>query len=129
MMKKEDIFAVLLIIVFYAGMQCMGITCPIKYITGISCAGCGMTRAWISFLRGDVMRAMYYHPLFWLVIPAAIGYICRKYIPKKYYISGIIIFILLFMGTYAYRLLWKVNDVVVFCPKEGIIYKVFYYFL
>lgn len=37
---------------------------PYKYITGISCAGCGMTRAWIALLHFDINTAFMYHPLF-----------------------------------------------------------------
>ncbi len=42
------------------------IGCPIKYFTGLSCPGCGMTRAYFSLLKLDVNRAFYYHPLFFL---------------------------------------------------------------
>lgn len=41
--------------------------CIYKRITGLPCPGCGMTRAFLSFFRGDIGQAFYYHPLFWLV--------------------------------------------------------------
>lgn len=41
--------------------------CPIKFLTGISCPGCGMTRAWLSAVHGDIHQAIAYHPLFWTV--------------------------------------------------------------
>ena len=31
-----------------------GIGCPIKFWTGVSCPGCGMTRAWLAALSGRV---------------------------------------------------------------------------
>ena len=53
--RKEQVTAVLAVALFYGALQLAGITCPIKYITGISCPGCGMTRAWLSLiLRGDI---------------------------------------------------------------------------
>ena len=42
-------------------------TCPILYITGIHCPGCGLTRAWLAALQGAFGRAFAYHPLFWAV--------------------------------------------------------------
>lgn len=61
---KTVIISIIMVIIAYGIMQYMGITCPIKYITGISCAGCGMTRAWIALLHFDINTAFMYHPLF-----------------------------------------------------------------
>ena len=44
-----------------------GIGCPIKWLTGISCAGCGMTRAIFYALQLQFGKAFYYHPLFWMI--------------------------------------------------------------
>ena len=44
--RKELICAATAVVVLYTAMESIGITCPIKFITGISCAGCGMSRAW-----------------------------------------------------------------------------------
>ncbi len=49
-----------------------GIGCPIRYLTGVPCPGCGMTRAWLSALHGDLAAAFAYHPLFWAV-PLAVA--------------------------------------------------------
>lgn len=49
-----------------------GIGCPIRFVTGISCPGCGLTRAWLSALQFDFAAAMAYHPLFWLVPPTVL---------------------------------------------------------
>lgn len=46
--------------------------CVFKLVTGLSCPGCGMTRAWLSALRLDLPAALAYHPLFW-VAPVAIA--------------------------------------------------------
>ncbi len=49
-----------------------GIGCPIRYATGVPCPGCGMTRAWLAVLHGDLAAAFAYHPLFWAV-PLAVA--------------------------------------------------------
>ena len=48
-------------------LNLVGIGCPIKFLTGISCPGCGMTRAWISIFKLDLAAAFRYHPMFWSV--------------------------------------------------------------
>lgn len=42
--------------------------CIFKSIVWVPCPGCGLTRAWISFIKGNISEAFYWHPLF-LMIP------------------------------------------------------------
>ena len=42
--------------------------CPSKYVFGIPCPGCGMTRALIALCTLDIEQAMYYHPLCVMVV-------------------------------------------------------------
>ena len=81
--RKELICAVTAVVVLYTAMESIGITCPIKFITGISCAGCGMSRAWMAFLHLDIAKAFTYHPLFWLVPIAVIVLLCKSKINIK----------------------------------------------
>ena len=65
MKKRQNISALFTIAVFYLILESVfGITCPILFLTGISCAGCGMSRAWFCVLRMDFTGAFRYHPLF-----------------------------------------------------------------
>ena len=51
-----------------AALSCLlGVGCPIRYVTGIPCPGCGLTRAYWAVLHLDFAAAFSYHPLFWLV--------------------------------------------------------------
>lgn len=43
------------------------IPCLIRHFTGLICPNCGMTRAWLSVLRLDLVSAFQYHPMFWSV--------------------------------------------------------------
>lgn len=56
------------------------IGCVFKLVTGLSCPGCGMTRAWLSAFRLDFSAAFAYHPLFW-VVPFAIVVACVEELP------------------------------------------------
>ncbi len=41
--------------------------CIPRAITGVICPGCGVSRAWLSLLGGDLGAALSYHPMFWCV--------------------------------------------------------------
>lgn len=64
--RTQAVAATAAVVVLYVVLENLGITCPIKFFTGISCAGCGMSRAWLSVLRLDMAGAFRYHPLFLL---------------------------------------------------------------
>ena len=52
-----------------------GWVCPIFHITGIPCPGCGLSRAIMLLLRGDLRGSLRYHafaPIFLLTIVAVI---------------------------------------------------------
>ena len=70
-MHTKDIQALAAVALFYIVIESLGVTCPILFLTGISCAGCGMSRAWLSLLRLDLAGAFAFHPLFWLTVAAA----------------------------------------------------------
>ena len=101
--------------------------CPYTYIFGISCPGCGMTRAFLSLLKFDFEMAFYYHPLFWVVIMVVL-YGIVKYLfhleldaKKEKILFWIICF--LFMSVYFLRL-FQGSEVVSFQPERSIIYKI-----
>lgn len=58
-------------------LDATGVGCPIKWATGVSCPGCGLTRAWLACLHGHLRQALAYHPLFWSV-PALLVLACVR---------------------------------------------------
>lgn len=42
--------------------------CPMLALTGLPCAGCGLTRAFLCIFTGQWKRAAYIHPLSFLII-------------------------------------------------------------
>ena len=55
--RWEDLGALALIALFYIVLEMLfGIGCPFKFLTGISDAGCGMSRAFAAVLRGDFSK-------------------------------------------------------------------------
>ena len=122
--RKELICAVTAVVVLYTAMESIGITCPIKFITGISCAGCGMSRAWMAFFQLDMAKAFEYHPLFWLVPIAVIVLLCKSKINIKIYKIIIFTIIIMFAIVYIFRLIWSGDDVVVFEPQNNILFRI-----
>ncbi|HEY4103302.1 MAG TPA: DUF2752 domain-containing protein [Polyangiaceae bacterium] len=43
--------------------------CPMAGVLGIPCPGCGLTRATLALLHGDVQRAWSLHPLVFVISP------------------------------------------------------------
>lgn len=126
--KKSEFWnvlsAVIAIIILYVFFDIIGVGCPIKFITGISCMGCGMTRAWLSILHLDLRSAFYYHPGFLLPLAALfLFYLNYKKIIKKYKIF-IFTVIGLFVIIYLVRLIWFENDIVVFQPENNILSRI-----
>ncbi len=42
--------------------------CPMKFLFGIPCPCCGMTRAIFSVLKGNIRESFYYHPVWPIVV-------------------------------------------------------------
>lgn len=80
--------------------------CPMKMIFGIPCAGCGLTRAMLSFLSGNIEQAINYHPLFFLVGIELVYLLFRKHfkLKSKTELAILIVTVILFIVTYIYRL-------------------------
>ena len=81
--------------------------CPFKRIFGISCPGCGLTRAWLCFLGGDWRQAFQYNLLF-LPTPLFIFLFAHRdtsLLPKSRLLDGGLIgFAAVLAGWYLWRL-------------------------
>lgn len=116
---RGDVSAILAIISTYGLFFLTGIGCPIKFLTGVSCAGCGMTRAWWFFLHGDLRRAFFYHPLFLLPIFATFVILLRKRFSRKVYYGLIAGICVVAIAVYLYRMTIPNQNIVVFRPQDG----------
>jgi len=74
--KIKELFGkskiLVLIGIFIFIMYITDIGCPIKFLTGISCPSCGISRSYMSLLRGDIGKAFYYHAFFPVIIPGVL---------------------------------------------------------
>lgn len=121
---REIIYSTLAVAALYTAFALLGIGCPIKFITGISCAGCGMTRAWAAVLHLDFDKALSFHPLWWTIPPALCMFIGKRHFRKKTLNISLFIFITAFIIVYLYRMLAGGQDIVVFEPQNGLIWRI-----
>jgi hypothetical protein len=109
---KEKLSVIFLIFIIYLFLNIIHIGCPIKYLSGISCPGCGMTRSVIAVLQLNFQHAFHYHPLFVLTPVMLLLFLFENYINPKLnkILWGSII--TLFLITYIFRMVFGPRDVV-----------------
>lgn len=97
--------------------------CPFRFLTGISCPGCGMTRAFCSVLKGDFPLAAYYNKFIFVLPFPLLAFFLRKQIGIKAFYLIALIFIIGFIFYYIRRMA-EPNDIVYIRPTQGAIYKI-----
>ena len=133
MYNKEQIKKYLYLIIS-AGLLCLflyltNIGCPIKFITGISCPGCGMTRALFSLLRLDVKSAVYYHPLVFVMPVIVIIILLRNKLGRRLFKIFTVFFIVLFIAVYICRMADAGNSIVQINVRNGLIGRILGHFI
>lgn len=114
----STLVVVVAVVTFY---MCFG--CPIRYLTGVCCAGCGMSRAAVSLLKLDFASAFYFNPLvFTMPFFGILMIVFRKNRRRLQVTVGVLCVALLVV--YLYRMITaSAPDVVYFAPEQGMIYK------
>ena len=127
--RCRDFFFFCLLLGFYvAFITLTGIGCPIRFSTGISCPGCGMSRAVLLLLSGHFQAAFQMHPLVYAVLPAGVwlffgpehtvGF--RQ--SKKWVIT---ILVILLLSVYAWRI-YHQDPLLSIDPSRGRVLQWFY---
>lgn len=126
--NKDVLMAVFAVVAFYIVLSILGIGCPIKWVTGISCAGCGMTRSYLSLLHLDIKHAFIYHPLFWsvplvllFIVLHMVGRVSARTANCVKYLTAF-----LFVIVYVARLFDPEDTIVVAKIQEGLIWRAIY---
>jgi hypothetical protein len=120
---KENIALYVCIAFYVAFIAISGIGCPILFLTGIPCFGCGMTRALFHLCSLDFEGAFHYHPLCFFMPLFAIIILLRKKMSKKAYCICLYAIIAAFAITYILRLFNPCDEIVKIRISNGLIYK------
>ena len=67
-----------------------GSICVIRGLTGVPCPSCGMSRAIIAVINGDIIDAFKFHPLFWLPFILFVLIVFKRRFFKQILIGAII---------------------------------------
>ncbi len=101
--------------------------CPLKFVSGISCPGCGMSRALISLISFDFKEAFYYHPLWPLLIICIVLIIINIIKPNVFSKKSKTIFTIavcvIFILVYVIRIVLK-DEVIRPEFDESLIYRI-----
>lgn len=122
---KDRLLLMLYLAGIYLLLSLLGIGCPLKFITGIPCPGCGMTRAYYSLLRLDIHQAFHYHPLFILAPPMVLLFLFDFYIKPRLLKMSWIFILILFISIYLFRLFISHSDVVEIDISSSIMIKLY----
>ncbi|MDF2943491.1 MAG: putative rane protein [Herbinix sp.] len=120
---NDRLILIFFIFILYLLLTLFDVGCPIKYLTGISCPGCGMTRALRSALFFDFEAAFHYHPLFLLSPIIVFLFLFEPYINPKYNKLAWSIIIPTFIIIYFFRLFITNSEVVEIDISSGLVVK------
>jgi hypothetical protein len=56
----------------------LGWKCPVLLVAGVPCPTCGVTRAFLLAMHGDVAGATRMHPLMWLAVPVTLLFLVAE---------------------------------------------------
>ncbi len=121
--KELFLIAAVTTVVFLL-MLIFQIPCPVKHLTGLSCAGCGMTRACLAALSLDFVSAFELHPLWVMLLPIGVLLLVLN-IKGKRQASNVVLICtaVLFFAVWAVRLAAG-DGIVAFDFENSIIQKI-----
>lgn len=73
---KQKLIVTLAILMYALVLRVLSVPCVFKWISGFKCPGCGMTRAVLAVMRGEVKAALSFH---WMVWSLPVLYFCFLY--------------------------------------------------
>ena len=97
--------------------------CPFRFFLGISCPGCGMTRAILAALHLDFSAAFAYHPLFFLMPFFLLAYYLDPWIDWSRHTLLLTFTVLLFIVVYLIRLLYLHDPMIIWHPADGVFFR------
>lgn len=95
---KPILFIIILSAYFYITNRIFGYVCPSEIIFGLPCPGCGLSRAALLLLKGDIACSLHMNPMLLFIPVYFIFVICKKKNAAENYLIGIIILSFIVFG-------------------------------
>ncbi len=95
--------------------------CPVRFFTGVSCPGCGMSRACLACLRLDFAEAFRFHPLVFL-LPVAAALLLWQRKNRRARTAILLACCAALVAVWVLRM-FQPGDIVCFRPWEGAVYR------
>ena len=111
-----------LVLAAYLAVSILTFGCPFRFVFGLSCPGCGMSRSFFALLRGDVAAAVSYHPL--IIAVPALFYAIYRCESKNDRIGKVLLTVLIFLFFFVWILrIFQEDPVVAFDFKDSLIFR------
>lgn len=122
-MKEKYIKVLLAVVIFALICGILHITkigCPIKFLTGVSCPACGMTRAWVLAFTFHFGEAWRFHPLFFLIPVIILFILFKEKIGEKLFSGVMLSFAVIFIAVWLVRMFNPDDAIVVADFSQGL---------
>lgn len=125
--RHQDLIITVVLLTVYV---CLGlflpVKCPVLWLTGVSCPGCGITRALVAVCKLDFAAAWYYNPVIFYLIPAA-PVMVNAYLHDAKKLVNFLLYVTagLLIAVYLYRLLVLHSPVLEADFSKGWIARIF----
>lgn len=126
--KEYWIVAVSYFIYYFLSLHIFKASCPVVFVTGLPCPGCGMTRAVIAILRFDFAKAFELNPVSFPIVLFVIAFFFFRYFigktPKVFKVFFAILGVMLFL-RYLYGMIkWYPNRIPYVYSKKSLFYLI-----
>ena len=124
--SKDKLKLIALLLLAALLSHASGIGCPIRWLTGIPCAGCGMSRAFLSVFTGHFRAAYGYHPLVFPVLPLVLLWLTGMFQDRRLASlqkPAMTLIIIAFIAVYIVRLV-RQDPVLEIDISKGIFWRI-----
>lgn len=106
---KDKFFTLCLLAAVLGVYLLLKIPCPTQHFLHLPCPSCGMTRAWLAILRGDLHTAFRMHGMFWSVPLLGLYYLYDGKLFRNKWADGTVLTLLAlgFAANWIYHLIYN----------------------
>ena len=126
--RYQDLILSVVVLAVYVGLSfVLPVKCLIRWLTGISCPGCGITRALFAVCQLDFAAAWQFNPMIFYLIPM-VPVLLVAYLRKAKKLTDVLLCITagVMVVVYLYRLLVLHSPVLEVEPANGFITGLFW---